>query len=162
MRIGEARESLARNLLGLGFVRRVVGGAAMIGFAAAAGYNGTVVAGVALAALGLLVQGWQSTLAIGLMSDLRFRWVAAFDFLWAVSTAMLVVVLALAGARLLPFIAVMIPVGALVLAFNALVVRGRMPLMPAFHASEWRKHCDYFPARASRGAAGVSAHALRY
>lgn len=139
VRTGEARDSLARNLLGLRIVLSFVGGGAMVGFAAAAGYGGTVVAGVALGAVGLLVQGWQATLAIGLMSDLRLRWVAAFDFLRAVTTALLIVALALAGAGLLPFLAVTIPVGILVLALNALVVRGRMPLTPAFHPAEWRK-----------------------
>jgi O-antigen/teichoic acid export membrane protein len=139
VRTGEARDSLARNLLGLRIVLGVVGGAGMVAFAAAAGYGTTVVVGVALGALGLLFQGWQATLAMGLMSELRLRWVAAFDFLRAVSTAMLIVVLALAGARLLPFLAVTIPVGIVVLGFNALVVRGRMPLLPAFHANEWRK-----------------------
>lgn len=139
VRTGEARNSLARNLLGLRILLSFVGGAAMVGFAAVAGYGATVVAGVALGAVGLLLQGWQATLAIGLMSDLRLRWVAAFDLLRAVTTAMLIVILAAGGAGLLPFLAVTIPVGIIVLGLNAFVVRGRMPLTPAFHASEWRK-----------------------
>jgi O-antigen/teichoic acid export membrane protein len=138
-REGPARDSLARNLLGLRIVLSVVGGVAMVGFAAAVGYEATLVEGVALGAVGLLLQSWQSTLAIGLMSDLRIGWVAAFDLLRTVITGVLIVLLAVAGARLLPFLAVAVPVGIVVLALNALVVRGRIPLMPAFHPAEWRK-----------------------
>ncbi len=138
IRTGEARHHVARNLLGLRLVLGVAGGIAMVGFAAVAGYGTTLVEGVALGAVGLLLQSWQSTLAVPLMSDLRLGWVAAFDLLRAVLSGALIVVLVLAGARLLPFLGVTIPVGVAVLALNALVVRGRMPLLPAFHAAEWR------------------------
>jgi O-antigen/teichoic acid export membrane protein len=73
------------------------------------------------------------------MSDLRIACVAAFDLLRTVITGVLIVLLAVIGARLLPFLAATIPVGIVVLALNALVVRRRVPLTPAFHPAEWRK-----------------------
>jgi O-antigen/teichoic acid export membrane protein len=154
IRSGDARNNFARNLVGLRLILGVVGGVAMVGFAAAVGYGTTLVEGVALGAVGLLLQSWQSTLAASLISDLRLGWVAAIDFLRAVVSAVLVVVLVLAGARLLPFLGVTIPVGIAVLVTNALVVRGGAPLLPAFHAAEWR---DRFWAALPYAAAAAAA-----
>lgn len=138
-RAGQARDRLARNLLGLRMVVGVLGGIGIVAFAAAVGYGTTVVLGVALGAVGLFLQSWQSTLMIGLISELRIAWVAAFDLMRIVVNGALIVALVLAGAGLLPFFATTIPAAALVLAVNAFVVRGRMPLTPAFHPHEWRE-----------------------
>jgi O-antigen/teichoic acid export membrane protein len=54
-----------------------------------------------------------------------------------VLSAALIVALVLAGAHLLAFLTVTIPVGIVVLALNAWVVRGRIPLRPAFSGSAW-------------------------
>jgi O-antigen/teichoic acid export membrane protein len=131
------RNRLARNLLGLRIVTSVVGVMAVAAFALGVGYASTLVIGVGTAGVGLLLQSCQSTLSISLIVDLRLAWVAGFDFLRAVLTTVLIVALVLAGARLVPFLAVSIPIGVVVLALNARLVRGRIPLMPAFHAGEW-------------------------
>jgi len=138
IRGGDARERIARNVLGLRLVFGAVGGIAMVGFAAVAGYGSTLIEGVALGAVGLLLQSWQSTLAISLMSDLRLGWVTAFDLLRSALSGVLIVILVLAGAGLLPFLAVTIPVGTVLLILNAVIARGRMPLLPAFRAAELR------------------------
>jgi O-antigen/teichoic acid export membrane protein len=138
IRTGESRQRFSRNLLGLRLVFGAVGGVAMVLFAAAAGYGTTLVEGVALGAIGVFLQSWQSTLAIPLMTDLRLGWVTLIDLLRAVLGGLLIVVLVLAGAGLLPFLAVTIPVGIAALVVNALVVRSGTPLMPAFDPAEWR------------------------
>jgi O-antigen/teichoic acid export membrane protein len=138
-RTGDDREAFARNLLGLRLVMTGVGGVAIVAFAAVAGYGTTLTEGVALGSVGLLLQAWQSTLAVSLMSELRLGWVASFELLRSVLNAAIIVLLVLAGARLLPFLAVTIPVGAAVLALNAWVVRGRAPLTPLFNAAQWRR-----------------------
>jgi O-antigen/teichoic acid export membrane protein len=137
VRTGKARGSLARNLLGLRLVLSLVGAIAITAFAAIAGYGTTLTLGVGLAGVGLILQSVQSTLAISLISDLKLGLVAAFEFLRALLMATLVVALVLDDAHLLAFLTVSIPVGVIVLMLNAWVVRGRIPLAPAFHASEW-------------------------
>ena len=154
VRRGDARDHVARNMLGLRLALGIAGGIAMVGFAAAAGYGATLVLGVALGAAGLLLQTWQSTLAVSLMSELRLGWVAVLDLLRAALGAIIVALLVLAGAGLLPFLAVTIPVGVAVLAVNVSVVAGGTPLVPAFDAAEWRK---LFPVALPYAAAAAAA-----
>jgi O-antigen/teichoic acid export membrane protein len=134
-----ARDQLARSLLGLRVVLTVIGALGITVFAMSVGYPSVLVLGVALGGVGLVFQSCQSTLALSLVRELRVGWVAALDFGRTLFTAILVISLVAAGAGLLPFLAVPIPVGVVVLAVNALVVRGRVPLRPAFHAAEWRR-----------------------
>jgi O-antigen/teichoic acid export membrane protein len=134
---GAARNAIARNLLGLRFVLSVAGTVLITAFAAVAGYGMTLTFGVALAGVGLVLQSVQSALSMSLISDLRLGWVALFEGMRAVLSAALIVALVLAGAHLLAFLTVTIPVGIVVLALNAWVVRGRIPLRPAFSGSAW-------------------------
>jgi O-antigen/teichoic acid export membrane protein len=136
---GESRDRLARSLLGLRLVLSVVGAIAITAFAAIAGYQSALVLGVAFGGVGLIFQSCQSTLALSMLRDLHVGWVAAFDFVRVLLTTVFVISLVIAGAGLLPFLAVPIPVGVIVLAMNAWVVRDRVPLVPAFHAAEWRR-----------------------
>jgi O-antigen/teichoic acid export membrane protein len=137
-RRGDDRDAFARNLLGLRLVMTAVGGLGIIAFAAVAGYGTTLTEGVALGSVGLLLQAWQTTLAVSLLSELRLGWVAAFELLRSLLNALVIILLVLAGARLLPFLAVTIPVGATVLVLNAWLVRGRAPLTPLFNGARWR------------------------
>jgi O-antigen/teichoic acid export membrane protein len=151
---GAARDAIARNLLGLRIVLSAAGALLVTAFAAIAGYGATVTLGVGLAGIGLILQSSQSTLAISLISDLKLGWVAAFEFLRALLNAVLIVALVLAGAQLLAFLTVTIPVGVVVLALNVWVVRGRTPLKPAFHsAGWWRLVRDVLPYSAAVAAA---------
>jgi O-antigen/teichoic acid export membrane protein len=137
VRTGVERDAIARNLLGLRLVLTAVGGIAIILFTAAAGYGSTLTVGVALASVGLLLLSAQSALMIPLISSLRLGWVSVLELLRALLAAALVVALVVAGAHLLAFLAVTIPVGLVVLALNAWIVRQLIPLRPAFRASEW-------------------------
>jgi O-antigen/teichoic acid export membrane protein len=66
--------------------------------------------------------------------------VAAVDFVRQVITVVAIVALVVAGAGLLPFLAVPTPVSAVVvLAITARLVRGRMPLRPSFELAGIRR-----------------------
>jgi O-antigen/teichoic acid export membrane protein len=134
----EHRDSLMSNLLGLRVVLTVAGVAGAVAFAAVAGYPEVVVLGTALAGVGAVATAVQSTLGVSLTAGLRFGWITLLDLLRQVLTVIGIVALVLVGAGLLPFLALTIPVGVLVLAVTAWVVRADVPLRPAFHLAEWR------------------------
>ena len=132
------RWSLARDLLGLRITLTVIGGFLITTIAWIA-YSTTMAAGVALACAGLLLQATQDNFALPLVVDLRLGWVAALDLSRQLLTISLTVVLVLAGATLVPFLGMSIPVGAVVLVATALLVRGTRTLAPAFSWTRWRK-----------------------
>jgi O-antigen/teichoic acid export membrane protein len=138
VRSGEARGRLARSLLGLRLVLSVVGGIVIAVFAACVGYPSALVLGVAFSGAGVVLQSFQSTLALSMLRDLRVGWVAAFDMARALLSAVFVLSLVAVGAGLVPFLAVPVPVGVIVLGLNAWVIRGRALLVPALHLAEWR------------------------
>jgi len=155
-RTGAGRTHFARNLLGLRLVLGIVGGIVMVGFVVLAGYDPTIVVGVALGAVGLLLTSWQSTLSVSLMSELRLGWVTVVDLVRAMLGALFVLLLVVAGASLLPFLAITIPVGIVALALNAFVARRSGALLPAFHTADWRTlFADVLPYAVAAAAAAV-------
>ncbi len=130
--------SLARDLLGLRIVLTLIGGALATAIAWIV-YSEQLAAGVALAGVGLLLQATQDNFAIPLTVGLRLGWVAALDLTRQLLTALLTVVLVLLGARLVPFLGISIPVGLVVLAATALLVRGVRTLTPTFNWRRWRR-----------------------
>jgi O-antigen/teichoic acid export membrane protein len=138
IRDADSRRRLAANLLGLRMVVAVAGLLVAVAFTGAAGYGSVLVAGVAVAGVGLLFQSVQSTLAISLMSSLRLGWVTAADLLRQVVSVLLIAAGVIAGAGLLAFLAVPLPASLLALGLTALLVRGTIPLLPRFEWAEWR------------------------
>jgi O-antigen/teichoic acid export membrane protein len=96
-----------------------------------------VVAGVALAGIGLLFQGLQSSLGIPLQTALRLGSLTAVEVVRQVITVVLIVVLVAAGAGLLPFLAVGIPAGLVALVMAALLVRRDTSIVPRFDVGSW-------------------------
>ncbi|MFN8224460.1 MAG: oligosaccharide flippase family protein [Gaiellales bacterium] len=137
-RTGSDRVHFARNLLGLRLVLSIVAGIGMIGLVELARYDQVIAAGVSLGAVGLLLASWQSTLSAELMSELRFGRVTVIDLTRAVLGGVLVLLLVAAGAGLLPFLAITIPVSIIALALNAYLLRGSGTLVPAFRTADWR------------------------
>ena len=127
---GERRALLA-DLLGLRLAATVTGVALVIGFAAAAGYGWTLVAGTALAGLGLVVQNAGTTLGMDLLVRLRAGRMAAGDLVRQVVAAGLIVGGVALDADLLVFFALLVPAalaGFAVVAVSALrVTPGREP-----------------------------------
>jgi O-antigen/teichoic acid export membrane protein len=133
---GEQRRELMASAIGMRLVLTAVGVALAVGFAAVAGYGTTMVVGTALAGAGLVLQLLQSTLATTLQAQLRFGWVSAVELLRQVVSVGLLVALALAGAHLVPLLAVAIPASAVSLAVTIPLVR-HTSLRPSFHAGRW-------------------------
>jgi O-antigen/teichoic acid export membrane protein len=133
----ERRREMMASAIGMRLILTAVGVALAVAFAAVAGYGTTMVAGTALAGAGLVLQLLQSTLATTLQAQLRFGWVSAVELLRQVVNVGLLVVLALAGARLLPLLAVAIPASAVSLAFTIPLVLRHTSLRPSFHAGHW-------------------------
>lgn len=134
----DERWPLARDLLGLRITLTVVGSVVVIAIAALV-YSSTMGVGVALACVGLLLQATQDNFALPLVVGLRLGWVSALDLTRQVLTALATVALVLAGATLVPFLGISIPVGAIVLAMAVVLVRGVHSLAPTFSLSRWRR-----------------------
>jgi O-antigen/teichoic acid export membrane protein len=137
VRSGADRDAVFRSLLGLRVVTAFAGAALATLFAAATGYGLTLVIGTVLAGIGFVLQSVQLTLSAPLMKELRLGWLAALDVLRWLGFALLVVALVGLGASLLPFFAVTIPAGLLVLGLTAWLVRRRSLLRPSFVTATW-------------------------
>lgn len=138
VREGDDRERLMRNLLGMRVVLTTVGISIATGFAALAGYTNAVVLGIALAGTALVVQVVQGTIGVPLQSGLRLGWVTSLDLLRQAGMVLVLVVAVLAGAGLAVLLAAPLPV-AVVLVFITLgLVRGLVPMRPAFDPETWR------------------------
>jgi len=138
-RPGADARTVMRNVLGLRIALTSVALLAAVGFSAIAGYERAMVAGTALAGVGLLLQSTQLTLGSSLIASMRFGWITALDLARQAITVALIVALVIAGASLLPFLALSIPAGAAVLVATAWLVRRSTPLLPAFDRAAWRR-----------------------
>ena len=127
---GEERRRLLGNLVGLRLVLTPLGVLAAAGFALVAGYGWTLVAGVLLLGAGLVLVNTQATMMMPLGVDLRFGALTGFEVAKHAATLAGVALLVLVGAALLPFFAVQIAVGALVLVLTPLVVARGAGLVP--------------------------------
>ncbi|HTA15091.1 MAG TPA: oligosaccharide flippase family protein [Solirubrobacteraceae bacterium] len=134
----DERWSLARDLLGLRITLTLIGSVIIVAIARAA-YSTTLAEGVALACVGLLLQATQDNFALPLVVGLRLGWVAALDLTRQLLTTLLTVALVVAGATLLPFLGMSIPVGAIVLVATVVLVHGTRTLAPTFSWMRWRK-----------------------
>jgi O-antigen/teichoic acid export membrane protein len=134
---GDRRRQMMSSAIGIRLVLTAVGVALAVAFAAAVGYSSTLVLGTALAGIGLVLQLLQSTLAMTLQAQLRFGWISAAELLRQVVNVGLLVSLALAGAGVLPLLAVAIPASAVSLGFTVPMVLRHVSLRPSFHLARW-------------------------
>jgi O-antigen/teichoic acid export membrane protein len=125
------RPALLRNLVALRIVLTLAGVVVATAFAVVAGYPRVVVAGTAVAGLGILLLNTQSTLMMPLSIELRFASITLVETLRHALTLVGVAALVAAGASLLPFFAVQIAVGAAVLALTPFLVAGVRGLRPS-------------------------------
>lgn len=136
---GEARERLMRNLLGVRLGVTAVGVLVAALVAAGLGFDAALVAGTALAGLGVGFNVVQSMLAVPLMATLRLGTATALDLgRQAVLVAVLVAVV-LAGGGVVSLLAATVPAGIAGIVATVLVIRREAPLRPALHAGEWRR-----------------------
>jgi O-antigen/teichoic acid export membrane protein len=136
---GHTRRELVRSAIGIRIVLTVVGVLFAVAFAALAGYGSTLVLGTALAGIGLVLQLLQSLFSTTLQAQLRFGWASAAELVRQVVNVSLLVGLVLAGAGVLPLLAVAIPASAVSLAFTVPLVRRQISFEPSFHLGRlWR------------------------
>ncbi len=150
MLAGSARERFMRNLLGMRLAFSSIGALGAVGFAALADYPAAMLAGTAVAGLGIVIATVQSTLAVPIYSSLRIGRQVAMELLTQVLTVTLVVLGVLAGAGILPFLAIPVPAGLFLLGWTFLYVRGEAPVWPAFAVAQWRSvFRETYPVAAS-------------
>ena len=136
-REGRDRTRLMANLLGVRIALTGVGVLLATAFAVVAGYGQQVVLGTFLAGVAMVLTVIQGTFAVPLASRLQLGWVTALELLRQALGVAVIVALVLAGAGLLPFLGATVPVALVVLVATGLVIRGTMPLRPAFKREEW-------------------------
>jgi O-antigen/teichoic acid export membrane protein len=138
-RRAEDRTRFMRSLLGLRLVLTLGGVALAVAFALVARYERPMVWGTALWGLGIVAGVAAATYAVPLQAELRLGLATGTELLRQAVSVALIVALVLAGAGLLPLLAVALPAGLAMLAATAWLVRGRAPFRPRFAAGEWRQ-----------------------
>jgi O-antigen/teichoic acid export membrane protein len=136
-RPGEERDRLMRSLLGLRLALTLLGAAIATLIALAIGYDWELLAGTALAGLGLAFTVVQTTLTIPLAAGLRNVAITVLDLLRQVLTVGGYALLVVAGAGVAAFLGVTVPVGVVLVIAAALLVRGHVSLRPSFALREW-------------------------
>jgi O-antigen/teichoic acid export membrane protein len=131
------RDRLIANVIGIRVSVACIGVAVATGFALVAGYDRTMVVGTVLAGVGLIIATVQQTYSIPIGVALRFGWLSALDLLRQAAFVAVVVLLLLADADLLPFLAATIPASVVALAVAVPLVRGTAPLLPRLEWAEW-------------------------
>jgi O-antigen/teichoic acid export membrane protein len=134
---GDRRREMLRSAIGIRIVLTLAGVALAVAFAAAAGYGSTLVLGTVIAGAGLVLQLLQSLLSVTLQAQLRFGWASAAELVRQVVNVALLVALVLAGAGIVPLLAVAIPASAVSLIFTVPLVRKYVTLWPSFHLGRW-------------------------
>jgi O-antigen/teichoic acid export membrane protein len=132
-----SRKQLIADIVG---IRLALTGAAMViatGFAAIAGYSGTLVLGTALAGAGTVLAVTATTLAMPLTMQLRLGAITAVDFTQQLGTFVGITVLVVIGATLLPFFAVQLFAGGVTIAVALLLAGNSTSLRPRFDRVEW-------------------------
>jgi O-antigen/teichoic acid export membrane protein len=131
------RDRVLSNLMGLRITITLLGVAAAVVFAIAAGYGRTLVLGTLAAGVGLLFTAAQQTISVPLSASLRLGWMSVLDLARQAAFVAFVVALVFVGAGLLPFLAAPLPIAVIILALTVPLVRGLVPLWPSFDLGEW-------------------------
>ncbi|HET8952489.1 MAG TPA: oligosaccharide flippase family protein, partial [Solirubrobacteraceae bacterium] len=131
---GPTRDRLMRNLLGARIGLTAAGIVAAVAFAVLAGFDGALIAGTALAGVGIGFNIVQSMLAVPLAAHLQVGTQTVLELARQVVLVAVLVLCVLAGSGVLPLLAATIPAGIFGVLATARIVRGRIPLRPALHA----------------------------
>lgn len=137
-RTGAERRGLMEALLGLRVVLTLIGAGVAAAIAVAVGYDWELVAGTALAGIGLTLTVVQTTLTIPLAAEMRNVPFTLIDLLRQALTVAGYVILVAMGAGIVAFLGVTVPVGVAMVAAAAILARGKVPLRPAVRLEDWR------------------------
>jgi O-antigen/teichoic acid export membrane protein len=134
---GERRAAFMRDLLGMRLTLALIGVLLVVAFAFVA-YGPLLGVGVSIACGGVLLQNTQGILGVSLSVRLRLGWLSALELARLLFAAGTIALLVLVGASLLAFLAATAIASALVLPVLIPLVRGDIPLRPAFAVGRWR------------------------
>jgi O-antigen/teichoic acid export membrane protein len=130
---------LLRNLIGLRLTTTAIGVVATMAIFAVAGSPTVVVLGLAVAGVGLMVRLMGDNYGIPLNVQLRLGWVAVIGIAYQFTLCAGYVILVLAGAGVIPLLAVVIAASAVLLGGTAALVRREVSIVPAFDLRVWRR-----------------------
>jgi O-antigen/teichoic acid export membrane protein len=130
---------LLRNLIGLRLTTTALGVAVTMSIFAVAGSPTVVVLGLAVAGAGLMVRLVGDNYGIPLNVQLRLGWVALIGIAYQFTLCAGYVILVLAGAGVIPLLAVVIAASAVLLIGTAALVRREVSIVPAFDLRVWRR-----------------------
>ena len=131
------RSELFADLLGLRMVLTSLGLAIALALVSL-GYSSEIVIGVLFAGIGLMLQTIADNLALQLQVTLRLGTIAVLEVLRQALTVLGMLLIVLAGGHLLAFLSLSMPVGVVLLAITALLVRRQRSLRPRFSWQRWR------------------------
>ncbi len=131
------RDDMMRQLLGLRVLLTIAGVTLAVAFTVIAGYDSSIVLGTVVAGVGLLLLVLFNLVSVPLAAELRFGWLTIAEVSRQAVATLLIVVLVIAGAGLVPLLAVQIPAGAVSLVIALVLVRKLIPLRPAFDGGHW-------------------------
>jgi O-antigen/teichoic acid export membrane protein len=135
---GPERERLLENLVALRIVLTVAALGGALVFAAAASYDSVLVGGLLLGGAGVLLVNTQSTMMLPLSVELRVGTITAVEIAKSTVTLASIAALALVGASLLPYFAVQILAGAVVLGVTPRLLGSSAGLRPRLRRAEAR------------------------
>ncbi|HTD09170.1 MAG TPA: oligosaccharide flippase family protein, partial [Solirubrobacteraceae bacterium] len=128
-----------RNLLGIRLVLALGGLSIAVLFGVLVGYPTVMVLGTVIAGFGMVFLVVQDGCSVPLQVSLRFGWVAGLQLAVQVGVAIEAVLLALAGAGLLPFFAMQLPIVIPVLVATVVVGGHDSRLIPSLDTAQWRR-----------------------
>jgi O-antigen/teichoic acid export membrane protein len=134
----EGRSTLMPSLVTARLVAVGVAGAGAAVFTVLAGYESTIVVGTALGAVALVFTMTQQTYTIPLIAELRLELVTALDLLRQALVVGGTLLLVVAGAGLLGFFVLPIPVAIAVLVSTLIAVGKKGRSNPTLESGEWR------------------------
>lgn len=131
------RDVMMGRLLALRVLATLTGIGLALVFDVIAGYDSTIVLGTLVAGAGLLLLVIFNLLSVPLAANLRFGWITAVDLARQGLATVLIVLLVVAGAGIVPLLAVQIPAGLLAVALTLSLVRKMTSLAPNFDPAAW-------------------------
>jgi O-antigen/teichoic acid export membrane protein len=131
------RDMMMRRLMALRVLATAAGVGLALIFDVLAGYDSTIIAGTLVAGAGLLLLVIFNLLAVPLQASLRFGWVTVADLARQGLATVLIIALVIAGAGIVPLLAVQIPASALAVAITFALARKMTTLRPTFDPAAW-------------------------
>ncbi len=134
---GPTRDRVLANLIGMRLVVAPIGVALMVLIAWAVGFESRLVLGTLVGGLGVILVSTQTTMMLPLWVEMRIARLTGMEVLRQAVALAGIAGLAAAGASLLPFFAVQVAVGLLVLLVTPYVVAGWRAMRPALDRDVW-------------------------